>query len=844
MKQTLSRLARLGLMAGVALASLAQAAGPLYTTDKPGNPQPLRWNTSKPIPVYTDLGVYAYDVDGKTPFITNQRAREMVAFAVNEWSKVPTSTWKGYIAGDFSQVPSIGADVTAANVEKVYGQYNGGGMHVIYDTDGGILENYFGLPKDAVLGIAFPEIAEDTDGDGYEDTIVEATALMNGYAVDINDKDGSKFTGIMTHEFGHALNLSHTQVNGQMAYFSIPGYYDLYAGVPGCGNATAYHRIGFGGNDMPAQYVETMFPFIDPSADIGYQMSTVNMPDDIAGISNLYPTANYRSSTGSIAGTLYLKDGRTPYAGVNVIARNVSNPLADAVSAMTGDQTQGKVGPDGRYQINNLKAGQKYVLYMEEIVAGGYPTEPRALVSEAEYWNSAEGASPANDKACDATAITAQAGKTAKADLVFNGYADGVDYYPLINANLTKLSRNGSRASGVSWSTQFIWDARTGIEVLPANIFASNGGMDANGLSFLVNADTDGNGISSAAIYAFGKTINLGSLNKDKCGGDSIFGPASSYGFALDDWGLTAVGLAYVDSDGDGFCQSGFLPEIRPFIWKPIGGMRQLDIAGHNYNTEGWLRAQNVSGDGTVVLGETNYQKAMAWVNEGKRIDLFAKYGGINAYAVNKDGTRVAMDSVKKIKRTAEDGTVYDDYLSNGAIVWNPKANKEKDALTKLPQMRWCTDLALPAYIDWFGQLVDPCANGAAAVQADYGFVPMQINDMSDDGRIMVGRAGSFITNTFEGVMYVEGIGWIKMGEFFRKQGVAEAYRYGMQNPVSLNAAGNEMIGGLLFVEATWYVDMKEVYVCENRRSQKTSFPDGFIQKVRGGAKMGRCEHQ
>ena len=47
------------------------------------------------MPVYTDLGVFTYDVDGVTPFITNQRAGEMVAFAVKQWSDVPSSTWRG-----------------------------------------------------------------------------------------------------------------------------------------------------------------------------------------------------------------------------------------------------------------------------------------------------------------------------------------------------------------------------------------------------------------------------------------------------------------------------------------------------------------------------------------------------------------------------------------------------------------------------------------------------------------------------------------------------------------------------------------------------------------------------
>lgn len=200
------------LLAGATTCVAVHAAGVLYTNDKPGNPQPLRWDTSKPIPVYTDLGVFTYDFDGTTPFITNERADELVAFGLNQWSKVPTSTLRARVVGDFSKVPSIGGDVTAKNFTKVWGAFNGGGMHVIYDTDGSILEDYFGISRFEVLGIAMPEFAEDTDGDGFEDTITEAVALMNGWAVSIEDPQANRFAGVMTHEFGHAFNLSHSQV--------------------------------------------------------------------------------------------------------------------------------------------------------------------------------------------------------------------------------------------------------------------------------------------------------------------------------------------------------------------------------------------------------------------------------------------------------------------------------------------------------------------------------------------------------------------------------------------------------------------------------------------------------
>jgi hypothetical protein len=828
------------LLAGATTCMAAHAAGVLFTNDKPGNPQPLRWNTSQPIPVYTDLGVFTYDFDGTTPFITNERADELVAFGLNQWSKVPTSTLRARVAGDFTKVPSIGGDVTAKNFTKVWGAFNGGGMHVVYDTDGSILEEYFGISRYEVLGIAMPEFAEDTDGDGYEDTITEAVALMNGWAVSIDDPQANRFAGVITHEFGHAFNLSHSQVNGPMAYFSYPGPGEYFPGVPGC--VAPVHAPGSGGNEIAASAIETMFPFIDPYSDRGREMSTIDRPDDIASLSNLYPTAAYRARTGSISGTLRLKDGRTPYSGINVIARNVADPMNDAVSAMTGAQTQGKTGPDGRFRINNLKPGQSYVLYMEEIAAGGYPTAPRMLVSEAEYWDVAESANPGTDTACAATPIVAQAGAPARADLVFNGYRDGVSYAPVTDGYLTDLSRDGGRAAGQYGPTQFVWDAKTGIEVLPASILANNGSMTRNGGKVIVNADLNQNGISSSAIYDFAtaQVTDMGSLNGDTCGGSSEIGVASSYGWSLSDSGRAAVGTAYVDADGDGSCEGFSKPEILPFLWTEKGGMRLLDVRGHDFENLGWLRAHTISGDGSVVLGTSNFTSGHAWINGGRRIDLWKKFGATEAYAVNRDGTRVAMDTYKEVTITNPDGSTFPSVLNNGVMVWNPKT----DTTIKLPALQWCKVLPIPPSYDWFtGELLDPCANwDQARIDSTYGQIPVGLFDMNDAGTVMIGRMGAFYLNVLEGAMWVDGLGWLKLSEFFRNQGVAEAYRLGMDSPAALNGAGNEMVGGLAGVPMTWYVDMKRVFVCQGGQSSQVGFPAAAVSAVKAGAKLGRCE--
>ncbi|MBT9459659.1 MAG: hypothetical protein IV097_23790 [Burkholderiaceae bacterium] len=842
----------------LAMFCAAQAAGPLLLTDHPKNPQPQRWDTSKPIPVYTDIGDFTYKDDGAV-FLNNAQADKITAFALSQWSNVATSTWRAVTDPKkfkkFSQVPSIGVDVKdGATAMRVYGQYNEGGMYVIYDQHGAVIEEVFGAPRDQVLGIAFAEIAEDRDGDGYPEIIVKSTAVMNGYVVNHQpmdpeqpwvpppDVDGKRIAGVFTHEFGHAINLSHSQVNGQMAYFSEPYYFDLYPGVPGCVKPVhSWHNYDPSANKIDPKYIETMFPFINPATvdekgrNPGLEMSSVDRSDDIAAISDLYPTAAYAKTRGSIAGTLYLKDGRTPYGGINIIARNINDPLGDAISAQTGDKTQGRIGPDGRFRINNLKPGQKYQLYTEEIVAGGYPTQPTSLVSQAEYWNSNEQANAAKDLACTANAIIAEAGVTKTANFYFNGYKDGVQYTPVTYGYLGSMSKDGERAAGTINNIPFVWDAKKGVEWAPEGVLGVNASISRDGRKMIVQADLNRNVIghyedgtpvttNSAAIWdtRSARLTDLGNLNGDSCGGGSQIGYSASYGWALDATASTAVGTAYVDRNGDGFCEGDWQSggEIIPFIWTDKRGIRPLSLEGIDLSTEPWHRAHAVSGNGRVVLGNSNFMKAYAWIDEGKPIDLYQVVGAVDAYAMTPDASRVALQTEK-----------------DGLVFWNATKGTGKNAFSKTKLLKWCEDFPL------LGLDVSCEADGAAYIQETFGPVPISSSDISDDGRVLIAQAGNWYSG-IHGMLWIEDIGWIKLSDFFRTQGVAEAYRYGMDGTASINGRGNEMVGGIPGYPLTWYVDMKKAFVCKNHHSTEVAFPDEFVDQVKRGARMGRCEHQ
>ncbi|ABZ76547.1 conserved hypothetical protein [Shewanella halifaxensis HAW-EB4] len=791
------------------------AAGPLYTTDG-ANPQPYKWDTSAgSIPVYVDGGAaFTFDYDGSV-FLSIERANEITQFAFDQWNNVETSTFEANIAGSIEEQVGI-ADVTGANAAQIYTVENGYGFYVLYDTDGSILEDFFGVPKSAVLGIAFPEWADENGN------ITEATAVLNGWNVYVQDTKGEQVAGVFTHEFGHAINLSHSQTNGQLAYLSWPGA-PLYPGVAGC-DVEAIHDFEYpaeyGGNPADPDIIETMFPFIRHDGVGGVSQSTVNVLDDRVSISNLYPTAEYKSQFGSIEGTLRLKDGQTEYSGINIIARNVNDPLFDAVSAQSGNLTQGKVGPDGSFKINGLTPGQSYVLYTEEIYQGGYPTQQTPLVSVAEYWNEAEGSNPAADDACDVTPIIAEAGKTKQADLTFNGYDDGIEFRPIVNAHLTDLAKNGRSSMGVINGIGFTWDENKDFTILPDYIRVNSGRMNRNGNKLLVNSDLDGNGISAPAIWtkAHG-AMSLGDLTGNTCGGSGMEGMQAASGWDIDDAGNTVVGLAYKDANNNGYCTEYDEGELVPFIWTPKAGMHELDTRGVNWDRYSWIRAHAISGNGDVVLGSADGWEAVAWVNEGEMINLYEEVGATESHAASYDGKTVAL-------ATEQGNTLLWDHTKKGDA-----------AFTDIGGLTWCEDIPFL----WWGQ--DLCVlESPEWVQSTFGAVPASPFDMNDDGSVIIARAGDFWAG-FVGAIYIDTIGWMPLTEFFGKQGVMEAENAYMNNPLSISGSGSEMVGGIAGVNMSYHVNMDQVYVCEDGQSVKTGFPKGLISKVKSGAEFGRCEH-
>jgi hypothetical protein len=387
------------LLAVVVGAGSAHAGGPLVLFD-PTTRTPLAYPDT--VRVYTDLG--------PNGVLSNDESDTLVARAFAQWSSVPSSSFEAVVAGEIL-LGGVPTDITVANFDSVITlsaqnlAYNGGGIHVIYDTNGSII-SALGAPP-GVLGIASPEFSEDNSPE-----LLESWVIINGAYTDPADTSpipGAAYGGVYTHEIGHAINLAHSETNGAIIF--------PFGDDNGAADCTDL------GGSLSVSHIETMYPFIDPSPGdgSGLDQSTVDQIDDMATLSDLYPGPGWPASHGTITGRILMPDSLTGVTGVNVIARNLADPLGDTNSALSGDYTQGKLGPDGLFTLHGLTPGAQYVLYADKIEEGGFSTPPTDVAFFEEYWNGVnESGDIEADTACAYVPITVAAGSPATADILLN----------------------------------------------------------------------------------------------------------------------------------------------------------------------------------------------------------------------------------------------------------------------------------------------------------------------------------------------------------------------------------------------------------------------------------------
>jgi hypothetical protein len=371
-------------LAGVLLlasATSAQAAGPLGLC---APNVPFLWpNAGANIPFNPDQGGLA--------ILDNAAATAAVEDAFQAWQDVPTAT------ATYTNAGPLPVDANVSNFFDFFFTGVADGLSpIVFDDDGTIFEFLFG-PDSGILGFAGPDVLVPATCQ-----ITEGAAFLNGPVFDTVEG----LLDLMVHEFGHYSNLAHTVVNGQIFIGDTTG--------PTPDNDT------FGFPDFPdgVEVIETMYPFLFFGVD---QLARTPNLDDVASLSNLYPTANYLATTGTIRGSILARGNEI--SGINVIARNIANPFGDAVSALSGDYTQGAPAT-GVYTLNGLTPGATYAVYADVILAGGFSTPPRLVVPGPEEFHNTGDSETDDPLVFDGVTVAAGAPRTG-IDIVFNRFLAG-----------------------------------------------------------------------------------------------------------------------------------------------------------------------------------------------------------------------------------------------------------------------------------------------------------------------------------------------------------------------------------------------------------------------------------
>ena len=726
----------------------------------------------------------------------NDIGKKLVEKGYADWSAIQSTSFRATVAGNFA---SLGLpDITGSNADLVIGVYNGGGIHVIFDADGTIMSDFLGVSPN-VLGISSPEFGIDGTS-----IITESWTILGGQAIDGGDIDGSNYQGVATHEFGHSIGLAHTQTNGA-AYFY--GGWGENVGPASC-TSLPYST------NLTKDDVETMYPFSNPSlGGTGLAQANIHTLDDLAAISDLYPGPGWPNSYGTITGKILDTDGKTPLTGVNVIARNLADPYTGGNSTMSGEWTQGLFGPDGSYTIHGLKPGAKYVVYVDAIFAGGFPTYPMWFLPGPErFYNGTQPPKTAEFTSCQYQVITAVAGGTTKADIQFERIKGAPVIYNLgYGTYVSDVSGDGSKAVGSygRGGPLLTWTAKTGTQQIPkvwsgdANLFISrNGQYLATNLVNEQNVD-----LGSFRWDAKNGWLPAGSVGS--CGTDK------TYTFGVTNDG-SVYGLAYKD------CSN-----YQGFKWNPAAGISLLPTATtQDDGTPARSRMNRVSADGSTIVG---------WEETMARVTLPDVWGGgvdewIGRVAsVTRNGQpKIIRNSISD---TMEEATAVS---SDGKVVAGSQYYPTAPVGAGWYKAVDATELS------YIGPMNDTTRTNPLA--------------LSRDGSLMVGFAGDPWFDWSPGpFMYSKQLGMVDLNDFMKRQGAnMDTVANNLWTPLAMSEDGS-VIGGWAFGNLSnfgWVVQMPKAFVChmppgnlDNGHTISVPFPAGMNDHLNHGDIVGPCQN-
>jgi len=838
---------RNALSAGVAIAGLtalsAHAYGPLYIHDY-DNGTPYRWDVTNPVQVYTDGGNFASgtisiyvntpetcnEVDGwqcgyyEDLYVefTNEQGVARVAEALASWSAVSTSTFQAEVAGSFAEIGLGGenGDITGAaeefsvnedgeTVHEIVGSMNNGGIHVMFDEDGSVMANVMGAPY-GVLGIATPEWADEETG-----IITEGWAVIGGAQTWYNDEDLAQMAGVITHELGHSFNLAHTQTNGHVIMYSDRAPTTL--GPVDCSahwSVDSEYQLPFPQSPgVTAETISVMYPYVDvnPTAwpsPTGQYQATVSTTEDFAAISSIYPAASLASDTGTISGTITYPFSSDQIIGVNVVARNIDNPYEDAITVMSGDWNDGEPTAEqgmGEFTLKGLTPGARYVVHVENIFAGGFPTPQVALPGPSEYFNgSRENDDATMDNACDYEEIRVAAGATQTG---INFQINGMKKAPVLVINPApngyNITENGQTTGGTisnNYGEALSWihhEGRDEYTILPMGGIT----MSENGSVIAGRVALDNQYLPARLVP--GKRIEV------------IPTPGNN---ACDMGGGVAEYYSHFTISPDGKTMGGFL-------WNCdyVEGQTNYIAAAATYNER----------DGWTILNDhyDNLSSRIdALANDNTAVGWAADTAGWWEGRVWKDGEELNMKDVAPAHLTdvgQATGVSSDGSMVVGINTWDEEWNQRSYTYNTTTGEFEILDIyeECPLW-DWF------C----------WGANPFNPYDISDDGT-MVGAYGT--ASSSASVMVSKALGTQKLVDFLKAQGVINANDLGVvSNATKISSNGKHIVGWTAVdgYFGSFKLTLDQLYVCRDGKTMQVGYPTAVATQLKKGAALGMCE--
>jgi len=307
----------------LALPLAAFSGGPLVIQGSDGN-TPVTYPNPN-VAMNFDLGILGSR--------TNAEADDLVQQAFDLWNAVPTST--------INLVQGVGLtlDIDVTNYQNLLPNgnlddpsINDGLSPLIYDTDGQIIDDFFGVGQsDNIAGFAASIF------------FVDGSNFTEGYAV-LNGKNSpltSVLVNTIAHEIGHLIGMDHSQLDFDNT--EDPN-------TNGC--------------TPPQSAYPIMYPFL-------CRLDSSLHTDDIAAVSALYPAPNISTTFGQITGFFTDSTG-DPVLGANLWVENTATGDTYSIVSDYLKQNTGFFSillPAGTY---TLHANSINLLFFESSSVGPY----------------------------------------------------------------------------------------------------------------------------------------------------------------------------------------------------------------------------------------------------------------------------------------------------------------------------------------------------------------------------------------------------------------------------------------------------------------------------------------